>query len=165
MASEAMATFLAYVWRLIVILAGFAAACIVAAAVFFASLSLTVDPTGFDGETVADVIYGVLLVVMLFAIFSGMLVALPAIVFAVLSEALGWRGFLFHGVVGAALGAGATVFGAPNDGSTVIMAGAAAGIVGGWAYWLIAGRNAGKLFDRITAERSAVKASVATPNS
>jgi hypothetical protein len=91
---------------------------------------------------------------MLFvAAFAATIVVVPVFILAILSEVFGWRRFLTYGVAGALIGCGGVFFAPTLPQSAAFMAGIAAGITGAWAYWLIAGRNAGKLFERILAER------------
>jgi hypothetical protein len=78
----------------------------------------------------------------------------PAVVLIVLAEAVRIRSFIYYGVAGALVGL-ASYFGSNISmrlenttditpvGHTLQLA-AAAGIIGGVAYWLIAGRNAGR---------------------
>ena len=93
-------------------------------------------------------------VVSFFAIsFVGAVAMAPAFVLIVLGEALRIRSFIYYGVAGA-LVALASYFGSdvsmllenttdvPPVGHALQLA-AAAGIIGGVAYWLIAGRKAG----------------------
>jgi hypothetical protein len=160
MAGELMATFIAYIWRLIVILAGFGAASLAAATFFVIAgimpLGNGADPAAF--ETVFDLAASALLLAVAVASFASLLLAAPVFILAILAEYFKWNGFLFHGVSGAVFGFAAT--GIWNGSRTVegeshlVMVGAAAGIIGATVYWLIAGRNAGKLFERIIAERA-----------
>ena len=155
-----MTTFFRYIIRLIVILAGLTFAALAAAAFFiFAGvlpLSAAVGPNGI--ETVFEIASTVLLLSLVVASFSLMIIIVPALGLAVLAELFSWNGYLFYGVSGAALGfaasgiwhASRTVAGE----SHLVLVGAAAGIIGASVYWLIAGRNAGKLFEQILASRS-----------
>ncbi len=79
---------------------------------------------------------------------------LPTFLLVILAEALNMRSFLFYGVCGGLVGL-MVYFGtdvsAQLENSTDItpirfplQLAAAAGIIGGLAYWLIAGRNAGR---------------------
>ena len=79
------------------------------------------------------------------------LTALPASVGALVSELFALRQAWLHGLMGAAIGGGAFVFASPllllgeidgTDWADLAIV-AAGGLVGGLAYWLIAGRNAG----------------------
>jgi phosphotransferase system glucose/maltose/N-acetylglucosamine-specific IIC component len=84
----------------------------------------------------------------------GAVAMLPALVVIIISEAARLRNFLYYGVGGALVGL-ASYYGSDISvrlenttdvapvGNTLQLA-AAAGIVGGVVYWLIAGRNAGR---------------------
>jgi len=85
--------------------------------------------------------------------FVGLTATLPALVLIVFSEATRMRSLLYYGVAGAVVGL-AAYFGSDISarlenttdvvpvGHTLQLA-AAAGIIGGLVYWLIAGRRAG----------------------
>ena len=85
--------------------------------------------------------------------FAGAAAFLPALVLILFSEAMRLRSFLYYGAAGAVVGL-ASYFGSdvssrlenttdvPPVGNALQLA-AAAGIIGGIVYWLIAGRNAG----------------------
>jgi hypothetical protein len=148
-----MTTFLAYIWRFMVVSLGFVAAMVVSISVFFAAaapagLFNPPDPTSFFEMTfdAAAMMFYVL-------VFTATLVVVPVFILAVLSEIFGWRGFLTYGVTGALIGCGGVFFAPTLTTSAALMASVASGIAGAWVYWLIAGRNAGKLFERILAER------------
>src|SRR5581483_3817720 len=89
--------------------------------------------------------------------FVGAYSFVPALLLIVLSEAAKFRSFLYYGFAGAAVALvgyyGANI-GIQLENTTDItpvrfplQLAAAAGIIGGIAYWLIAGRNAGKWRD------------------
>jgi hypothetical protein len=86
--------------------------------------------------------------------FVGAVAFLPALLVIVIAEAARMRSFIYYGVGGALVGL-ASYFGsnisvrlenttdvAPVGNALQLVA--AAGIIGGLAYWLIAGRNAGR---------------------
>lgn len=82
---------------------------------------------------------------------------IPAVIIIILAEARGYRKSLFYCVAGALIGlaaAGAAVPFSSSSGlpemSIWIAATTGAGIVGGFVYWLLAGRNAGRLLSRPT---------------
>lgn len=149
----------AYLVRFTAIVFGYAVA-IVATSLF---LHILIFPAfGFTTEEAPWAALGGLVVSVPFvALLIGYYAFLPAAVAIVASEIAGWRGFLFHAFAGAALaaisgamfraGGGFTEIGfetarvreaAPL--STEAMLGiAAAGMVGGIAYWMVAGRGAG----------------------
>lgn len=81
------------------------------------------------------------------------LVSLPLAIAVVFAELLRWRGLTINLVLGGAvaLAAGLSTFaadsrGAPSEGTIVILL--ATGFIGGFFYWLIAGRSAGRWLDR-----------------
>jgi hypothetical protein len=154
-----MSTFFAYIWRLVVVLTGFGAAAVAAALFFVVAgvLPLTNGAQPDFADTVLDLAATTLLLAMAVAAFSSMLLAIPVVILAVFAEYFKWNGFLFHGVAGGILGLATTgIWHASRtvDGeSHLVLVGAAAGIVGASVYWLVAGRNAGKLFETIIASR------------
>ena len=85
------------------------------------------------------------------ALFIGYFAFLPALAAILLSEALGARDWLFHSVAGAvvALAVAAVRWSAAEPGYSpvsdpgLMMALAGAGMIGGIAYWAVAGRSAG----------------------
>ena len=131
------------VWRiLIVIPAGFLAASLAAAIVLV--LAARGDP--YPGETTGDLAGKVLLVGAIAAMFVGAVAAVPALVMIVLAEAFGWRSLILHLVISAGIGFVAFLLGIggePPATSGELQLGAAAGAVGGFVYWLVAGRRAG----------------------
>ncbi len=154
-----MTTFLAYIWRLIVISFGFIAAS-AAASVFFVLAGIL--PFGNGAASVAfepglDITVTALLLAVAVASFAAFLIAVPVFILAILAEYFKWNGLLLHGVAGAVLGFAATavwhVSRSVEGENHLALAGMAAGIIGASIYWLIAGRNAGQLFDRIVALR------------
>jgi len=86
--------------------------------------------------------------------FVGAVAMLPALVLIIISEAASLRNFLYYGVGGALVGLasyyGSDISVSLENTTDVVPVGnalqlaAAAGIVGGIIYWLIAGRNAGR---------------------
>jgi hypothetical protein len=86
--------------------------------------------------------------------YVGAVAFLPALLAIVIAEAARWRSFLYYGVGGALVGL-ASYYGSDISvrlenttdvtpvGNALQLA-AAAGIIGGLVYWLIAGRNAGR---------------------
>src|SRR6516162_3529172 len=140
---------MALIGRLIVILFGFLAAClvagiIVAGAVLFPDLSdigtAPIDQGAFD------------IVVGFGFIFISGFALLPAMIIAVITEAFSIRSVLAYAVGGGFVGLACYLGLVPFDPDTLrfegivrrhleIMTGA--GIVAGLVYWMIAGRNAG----------------------
>ncbi|MCU0831492.1 MAG: hypothetical protein MUC58_08270 [Rhizobiaceae bacterium] len=151
-----MSTFLAYLGRLFMILLGFTLAVAVAGGVFTAALASMFDTGTVDGDLLDQAVQWAGMVVLVSGL-AGTITLVPVVVLALLAELFSWRGLILHGVLGGALGAAATLLwdGQANDPdrAAVTLAGAAAGIVGAGVYWLVAGRNAGRLFDRIAAAR------------
>jgi hypothetical protein len=137
--------------RIIVIIFGFFAATIVAGVTLAVGIVLP-EWVSMESDPVERVIF------FFAAFFATSLVGavsiLPAALLIVISEAARMRSFIYYGVAGA-LVALASYFGAdisvqlenttdvPPVANALQLA-AAAGILGGLAYWLIAGRNAGR---------------------
>jgi len=128
------------IWRvLIVIPLGFITACLTAG--FFIAVA-AYGTGGLDRDTVIwPAIFGVLAAPVI-----GGLVALPALVIIVLAELLSWRSVLAYLLAGGIAGLSAYLLtdntaGAISD--TDAQLSMTAGIVGGLAYWLVAGRMAG----------------------
>ncbi len=89
---------------------------------------------------------------IVFAMLGGGISLLPTVVIVILAEIRGYRSSLFYAIFGGVIGlASAGAIMPFNDSrdfshmSLLVLATACAGIVGGFVYWLIAGRNAGKL--------------------
>lgn len=128
------------VWRILfVIPLGFIAACL-AAGIF---LAVAAYGTGaLDRDTVIwPAIFGVLAAPLI-----GGLVALPALVVIVLAELLSWRSVLAYLVAGGAAGLAANLLaygGAGAISDSAVQLSMTAGVIGGLAYWLVAGRTAG----------------------
>ncbi|MGU3401436.1 hypothetical protein ACLBWS_17145 [Brucellaceae bacterium D45D] len=92
------------------------------------------------------------------AFLAGGISLLPTVVAVIIAEIRGYRSSIFYAIFGGVIGlasAGAIVpFNDSRDFSymsLLVLASACAGIVGGFVYWLIAGRNAGRLVNRPTA--------------
>ena len=144
-----MTTFIAYLGRLIVISLGFSAAII--AALIIVSLPLWVEPDPAETVLLAT---GLALGMLFLGAHLGSSAALLVIVVIAVSEYRGWRDWLTYALLGGAVTGGTMlVFSGGRDVSDLALI-TAAGLAGGAAYWVIAGRNAGKLFERIIAERS-----------
>jgi len=137
--------------RIIVIIFALIVA-IMAAGVTLAIGIIAPDFAGIDSDPVERVSF---FIISFFATsFVGAVAMLPAAVVILFSEVARMRSFLYYGVGGALVGL-ASYFGSdisvrlenttdvPPVGHTLQLA-AAAGIIGGLAYWLIAGRNAGR---------------------
>jgi len=126
-------------------------------AIMIAGITLVIgiiapDWTGIDSDPVERVFF---FIASFFATsFVGAVAILPALIVVVLAEIARMRSFIYYGVGGALIGL-ASYFGsdisvrlenttdvAPVN--SALQLAAAAGIIGGLAYWLIAGRNAGR---------------------
>ncbi|MCB1385484.1 MAG: hypothetical protein KDJ80_06045 [Nitratireductor sp.] len=97
----------------------------------------------------------VLLIVLLVGLFSSIHVlivsALPVLLAIAVAEFMRWRGLTINLVLagGVALAAGLGAHpggGLPSQGTLVVLL--ATGFVGGFFYWLVAGRGAGRWLDR-----------------
>ena len=155
-----MNTFLAYIWRLIVILFGFSLATLSTALVYAAAWTMQNNLTAGAAMTAFDRAADFAILVLIAASFGGAFIVVPVLILVFLAETFNWRSLLLHACIGALLGAGATLFWVSGNvaGGDMrsTMSGATAGIIGACVYWLIAGRNAGKLFERVAAERRAL---------
>ncbi len=128
------------VWRILfVIPLGFIAACL-AAGIFLAVAAYGI--AALDRDTLIwPAIFGVLAAPLI-----GGLAALPALIAIILAELLSWRSVLAYLVAGGAAGLAATLLaygGAEAIGFGDVQLSMTAGIIGGLAYWLVAGRTAG----------------------
>lgn len=134
--------------RFVAILAGFVVACLAASLfvnVLFASTIVAVIPE--FAEAARPTLF---VTVPLFALIVANLAFGAFLVVAVAAEILGWRSWLAHALAGApvALYAGwrmAETIEAPGAASDpgLMLLTVAAGLVGGIAYWAVAGRKAG----------------------
>jgi phosphotransferase system glucose/maltose/N-acetylglucosamine-specific IIC component len=125
---------------------------IIAAGIALAIGIVAPDWAGVDSDPFERVSF---FVVSFFATsFVGAVAFLPALVVIVITEAAQLRNFLYYGVGGALVGL-ASYYGSDismrlentTDVAPVANAlqlAAAAGIIGGVVYWLVAGRNAGR---------------------
>ncbi|WP_024588337.1 hypothetical protein [Aliihoeflea sp. 2WW] len=137
-----------YIFRFIAILAGFVVACL--AASFFLSFLFASTVVAIIPELSEAARPTLFVTVPFLALIIGNLSFGAFLLVAVAAELLGWRSWLAHALAGApvALYAGWRMAemldapGAANDPGLMLLT-VAAGLVGGIAYWLIAGRNAG----------------------
>jgi hypothetical protein len=141
-----------YILRFILISLGFIAAILAGSAFLILMLWGGVGQGDVDHDTIRVVLLGIGIPVL--SIFAGYYSFLPAILVYLFSEVSGKRSWLFHAIGGIVIAlaaiarrADANSFANPPQG--IIMAVIAAGAVGGTAYWLIAGRSAGKHLDEI----------------
>jgi hypothetical protein len=140
---------MALIGRLFVILFGFLAACLVAGmivvgAVLFPELSEFAD--GPIDQSGLNIVWG------LGFIFISGFALLPAMLLAAITEAFYVRGALTYAVGGGLIGLACYLSLVPFDPVTLTFDGivqrhleilTGAGIVAGFVYWMIAGRNAG----------------------
>ncbi|HEY0223293.1 MAG TPA: hypothetical protein VGC38_02130 [Pseudolabrys sp.] len=138
------------VWRIVVIFFALILASM-AAGIALAIGIISPDWTGADSDPFERVSFFV------FAFFAtsfvGAAATLPALVLIVYAEAARMRSILYYGVAGAVVGLaayfGSDVSGRLDNTTDVTPVGhalqlaAAAGIIGGLVYWLVAGRRAG----------------------
>lgn len=145
-----MSRYLGYLGRFALILVGFACAALAASAFFhllaFGGLGF------FDEDTSEPTRVVFMLSVPVVAAFIAYLAFIPAVIFFVLAEVFAWRGWLAHVLGGGAAAAaalfwnGTTFVGPGPPGNRLELAAIACGMVGGIAYWLVAGRSAGALW-------------------
>jgi H+/Cl- antiporter ClcA len=142
---------MSFIGRIIVIIFGLLVATMVAGVTLAIGI-VAPDLAGVDSDPFERVAF---FVVAFFATsFVGAVAILPAAVVIVISEAANLRSFIYYGVCGALV---ALVSYYLSDISVqlenttdvppvtnALQLAAAAGIIGGLAYWLIAGRNAGR---------------------
>jgi hypothetical protein len=113
------------------------------AAVVAAALTILAGWYGHDAGAIASdvVATGAVIGVGFWVVAEvGALAAVPALIAIVLAELFRWRSVFFYLAVGGGLGLLASPLGGA-DGSPVLLL--AAGFVGGFAYWFVAGRLAG----------------------
>lgn len=138
---------MALIARIFVVFFSLMAACLAAAFAFAAAL-LVPEWQGFSSP---EMRHGVLSVMVGFsAIFIGAYALLPAAVVIALAEAFRLRSAIFYGFAGGSIAvlvftglgmADFVVLSRDGPGLEIV---AAAGIVGGLVYWLLAGRSAGR---------------------
>ena len=148
--------FATYFLRLLVIGFGFCVSALVAGFAFMVAIRgsriLEIGPNdSLSGHLLTLLLFGVLI-----AGVAGVIVAIPAFIAILASEAFALSGLAFHLATGTAIGWLAVVVwehgqnttsGEPSAG----LAGAAAGAIGAFVYWLIAGRRAGHWLPRKSA--------------
>ena len=139
---------MALIARIFIVLFGFLCACVAAAGVVTLALELplwnelTARPASQQGAAVF---------VALTAVFFSIYAMLPAMLIIALAEGFRLRSVLFYALAGAVLALGLSygwdlrlLHGLEDDlggrGAEIM---AAVGIVGGFVYWVLAGRNAG----------------------
>lgn len=141
----------AYLLRCIAILAGYAAACLAASA--FIHL-IVFAAAGFEPQDASDMpaaAFGPFAFSIPFvALFVAYFAFVPAAVVILVAEVMARRDWLFY-ALGGAVAAGAVLVFLGRSGDPDFVAGdtmpmlalIGAGIVGGFCYWLVAGRGAG----------------------
>ena len=113
------------------------------AAVIAAALTILAGWYGHDaGAISSDVVAtGAVIGVGFWVVVEvGALAAVPALIAIVLAELFRWRSVFFYLAVGGGLGLLATPLHGTDGGQLLLPA---AGFVGGFAYWFVAGRLAG----------------------
>jgi hypothetical protein len=148
MAFNIMTTFLTYLGRLIVITLGFTLAFLMA--LFVVSLPVWVQPDA--GETVFFVTAFAMGMIFL-AVHLGSTAGFIILALILVSEYRGWRDWLTYALSGGAVTGGTMLVISGGREISDIALITAAGLAGGITYWAVAGRNAGKMFERILAER------------
>jgi len=125
---------------LVVIPLGYVAACAAAGIVFALSLY------GFTSES-DPVMQGIAIsFAFAMAIYAGALAAVPTLAAIVLAEAFAWRSFFFWSLFGGVLGLAGKAMQDNAEGvhtPGIVALYAAAGLVAGAVYWLVAGRRSG----------------------
>jgi hypothetical protein len=150
-----MSRVLTYLGRFAVIIAGFALAALASSAflnlVSFGSL----DPELAEAPLVAR--WAAILSTPFVALFVAYFAFVPALLVILLGEFLPRRDWLFYAIAGAVVsvlvigyvrGVGDAAFSASRD-PFFVMAMLGGGMVGGIAYWVVAGRRAGVWRDRL----------------
>ena len=154
-----MSRVVAYLLRFAVIIAGYAFAALAASA--FLNL-ISIGAFDWTAEEAPWVIAGSVLVsIPLAALFVAYFAFVPSAVAILAAELLRRRSWLFYAIAGALIAVGVVVFMrggadarlATDSRLTLAMIGG--GMVGGIAYWLVAGRSAGRWLDRGAADISA----------
>jgi hypothetical protein len=140
---------LALVGRIFVVIFSFLFACVAAAVVVTLAAGLPLWAEWNDRPPSHE---GIAIVIVLSAVFFSLYAMLPAMLVIAVAEGFRLRSVLFYALAGGALALFSTYgwdlrflreisTGAHDDHGAEIMA--AAGIVGGFAYWALAGRKAG----------------------
>lgn len=152
-----MIRFISLLIRIIVILTAYVAA-LLSATLFLAILIAG----GFQPQSDVEIMglsAGMIVSVPLMSSLIGYYSFLPSVIVIAIGELASRRDWLFY-VLGAALiSLLVMVWHWSNEPATILDSGiasaaVAAGIVGGWVYWLIAGRNAGKWHQSIASTSS-----------
>lgn len=122
-----------------------------AAGLFFTlALSGILDPG--SGESLSEHWFTILPLAVIVTATAGSLALVPFFVIALAAEYFSLRGMVFHLLAGTLTGALAVWMytqQAADPTTKAFAVGAAAGTVGGFVYWLLAGRSAGRTLGRI----------------
>lgn len=136
--------------RLLLLFFAYISACTAAMATIFAAIwGWQVNYGAFTAQSDAEAIFNIFAYSAIGLVAYGTILyatLVPATVFALVTEGLSWRGLLVHVLGGGAIGLYLLLIpntpDAPVPQQDVIIT-LAAGFVGGFVYWLIAGNGAG----------------------
>ena len=141
-------------WRILIVIPfGFVVAIVAASATIIVSAGA--EP--YAGEPGGFFAAKLVVLSLIASTFVGSVAAIPALIAIVVAEIFRWRSFVLHLVAGVAIGVVAFltgIGGEPPVATQDLAVGGAAGAVGGFVYWLIAGRGAGLMPQRQAAEPS-----------
>ncbi len=127
---------------------------------FFNELNWIVNGDPYTQEDTGGIVTVLVVISGFFSSFYVMsLAALPTTIAIATGELMRWQGMTINLVLGGlvALATGLSLFGAeneglPSDGTLVVLL--ATGFIGGFFYWIIAGRSAGKWLGSTVKEAS-----------
>lgn len=143
-----MDRYIGFLIRLCVITAGFIAAAIVAGtSLAFLTRIVTIQEAGQISD--AGLGAGLVVAAFAFASLTGYVAFIPSVVIILYSEFTRRRDWLFYALCGGAIAAIAPLIivlvrsGTRTGGYEFFFMNIAAGMLGGIAYWMVAGRNAG----------------------
>lgn len=134
--------------RILMVMFAYALACVAAAIILTIG---TLSPHGAELNGLDAPAAAVWVLITIVAAMIAAIAAMPSLLVIALAEGFAWRSVLLYGALGGAL-ALALGYGFGANGYSVMPAGspprdrevmAAAGIAGGFVYWLFAGRRAG----------------------
>ena len=131
--------------RFAVIMLGIACSLVAGATTLGVVVSI-VDPVTRPPEiTFIHDLLDFMLMILQIAIFVGAIILLPVLILACFAEKFGWHNFSIYVLLGPIIGAAAVMVMADKAVSQGTAIGAVSGLIGASVYWLIAGRNAGKI--------------------
>lgn len=138
-----MIRFVEILGRFAMIVLGFAGA------IAAAGLMLAITLSDMAGREVAEAAPAILLTLLFIIAYTGYASFLPAMTAIAIGEVLGkrdWAYYLASGAIVAAVVIGLFLAEGVEEAEDpeFILSFLAAGLTGGWIYWLIAGRNAGR---------------------